>query len=66
MEIGVQDNENDPITWMYSTILPDSRHKHDLTMPVTGRFISFRFNSVGDEDFNFAGFDYEVSVLGNY
>lgn len=66
MEIGIQDDENDEVSWMYSTILPDARHKHDLTMPISGRFISYRFNSVGLEDFNFAGFDYEVSVLGSF
>ena len=66
LEVGVQEQENDEVTWMYSTILPDARHKHQLGKPITGRFISYRFNSIGEEDFNIAGFDYEVSVLGTW
>lgn len=66
LEIGTQETENETVEWEYSTLLADSQYKHDLVTPVSGRFISFRFSSVKEEDFELGGFDYSVELLGMF
>jgi len=66
LEIGVQDLENEAISWIYNEVLDDTQYKHDLTTPVIGRFISFRFSSLAGEEFKLSGFDYMVSLWGTH
>lgn len=66
LTIGVQEQENVAISWLDTEILPVDEFRHNLAEPVSGRFISFRFDSLGDEPFEVGGFDYEVDLLGEF
>lgn len=65
IRVGAQETDRDPITW--GTELPTSIHyRQDLPEPISGRFLSFRFSSQGQEPFELGGFDYELDVLGEF
>jgi len=66
LDIGVQEREIDSVSWIGETVLDTSTYKHDLTTPISGRFISFKFSRVGNQAFEIGGFDYEINVLGMF
>lgn len=66
LQVGRQELENDSITWSSEFIVSNTKYKHDLNKPISGRFLSFRFLSYADEAFCLAGFDYELNVLGEF
>lgn len=66
IEVGVQELENQDINWLYTGIHDQSLYTHYLDEPLSGRFISFRFTAVAGHPFKFAGFDYNVEMLGQF
>lgn len=65
VKVGAQERDTDVVTWG-SSLLASGHYRLDLAQPVSGRFISFRFDSQGAEAFSFGGFDYEIDVLGEF
>ena len=66
LQVGVQETEKATIAWLDKLILDESLGYHDLSCPVSGRFLSFRFESLADAEFDISGFDYEVQTLGEF
>ena len=64
MEVGVQEIEQNVITWADPISLDLNSFRQDMGTPVSGRFISFRFTNDPGQEFEFGGFDYEVDKLG--
>lgn len=63
-QVGV--SETDKVNPVYSTdIVTDAtKWRYDLPVPVSGKFVSFKFKSVANQGFSFGGFGYELDVLG--
>lgn len=66
LKVGVQESENTLIDWVDFGLVMPEEYKLFLTEPLSGRFISFMFYSIPGEKFEIAGFDYEISVLGEF
>lgn len=65
IRVGSQESDMDDVTW--GDYLPQTtRYRRDLAVPVSGRFLSFRFDSLGEEPFSIGGFDYELDILGEF
>jgi hypothetical protein len=65
IQVGAQETDRDAVMW--SDDLPaQASYRKDLPTPVSGRFLSFRFKSLGEEEFALGGFDYELDVLGEF
>lgn len=66
LDIGVQETENSAISWLGDIVLDTSTFKQDLSSPISGRFLSFKFSRLGSQVLELGGFDYEVDVLGMF
>ena len=66
LKVGVQETEADAIEWCDEGIIDSGVHIHKLSQPLSGRFISFRFDNSHFQDFELGGFDYDVEVLGEF
>lgn len=66
VKVGIQERENTPVSWVVDEVINTGVYRHDLSQPVSGRFISFEFSNVGSADFEIGGFDYEIDVLGEF
>ncbi len=66
LTIGTQELENQVISYGSEVIIPNNNFRYNLPMPVSARFLTFKYSSVPNQDFEFGGFDYEVDMLGEY
>lgn len=67
IRVGVQDKVDGPITWSDAiSYNPDNQTYIDLETPISGRLISFRYETEGDEEFRIDGMDYEFNIIGEF
>jgi hypothetical protein len=66
IQIGTQERDKDPIVWGAIMDMSQVQYKLDLTQPVSGRLLSFRFWNVEGTDLELGGFDFEASPLGEF
>ena len=66
MFVGVQEKDVDVVTWTNVGTADGSKYRYNLGLPLSGRFLSFKFESIGDDAMELGGFDYELNVLGEY
>lgn len=64
--VGKQEVENEDVFWETAITLGVNKYKYNLPRPISGRFIAFKFESIGAAPFELGGFDYEVELLGEY
>lgn len=65
-QAGVQEYEQQPITWFDELVINPTTYILRLPIPVSGRFLSFRFKCIPGSSFELAGFDYEINLLGEF
>jgi hypothetical protein len=66
VKVGVQESDEEEILWYDMGEIDPLEYKFFFMEPPSGRFISFQFYSLPGVPFSMAGFDYEVSVLGEF
>lgn len=64
--VGRQETEMDPVAYLDPVVVDSSVHSQYLSTPLSGRFIAFKWESLGEDDFAIAGFDYNVEILGEW
>lgn len=66
LEIGTQETENADVYWYTQFTVDSTLPVQYLAEPISGRFLSFRYTSIGDEPFELGGFDYNVELVGRF
>lgn len=65
ISVGVQEHEEQTITWTTPISARASDRYIDLPEPVSGRFISLKFTASDVDNFDLSGFDFEIDILGD-
>lgn len=63
--VGVQETDRDAIAWS-AAMTTTNEYKVDLPEPISGRLISFKYESIPGVTFTLGGFDYELDLLGSH